>query len=155
MGKKTKTFPSRYESVFAVRGRPVAVSRFNDAAASRLTRRSIPPAATVWLIALGVAIVGLCLFRCALNVNHATPVIVSLLYGFAPLIGLLFLQIIATVLFFLFICSVERKLADDGPPIPKRSASTRLCHHRPAFSKTDLSLSLKEHSPPVSLVASY
>ncbi len=155
MGKKTKTFPSRYESIFAVRGRPVAVSRFNEAMATRPSRRSIPPAATVCLIALAVAIVGLCFFRCALNVHHATPIIVSLLYGFAPLIGLFFLQIIATVLFYLFICSVERELADDGPPIPKRSASTRLYPHRTVFSKTDLSLSLKEHSPPVSLVASY
>jgi hypothetical protein len=118
-------------------------------------KRSPNPAWSVCLVALAVAIIGLIFFKLGFHVTSATPAIVSLLYGFAPLIGLLFLQIIITLLYSLLICSVGRILADDDTPVPKPSRKAKLYHSNYLISKIALSLSLKEHSPPISPIPCY
>jgi hypothetical protein len=82
--------------------------------------------------------------------NTVTPEIVSLLCGIAPLIGVFFLQIIITILYSLLVCAAEKVLKDENTPAPELSRKEKL--HiviNYAFSKIYLSLSLKEHSPPL------
>lgn len=84
--------------------------------------------------------------------NPRCPEAISLFYGFAPLIALLFLQIIVTLLYSLLICSVERIFADDDTPVPKPSRKVKLHFSNFPFLKIEHSLSLKEHSPPTLFV---
>jgi hypothetical protein len=110
--------------------------------ATRLITRSnniyIVTLGTIALISTAVGLIGL-----------RYPELMSLLYGFAPLIGLLFLLVVVTLAYTLLICSVERVFTDDDTPVPKHSRKTKLCFSNYQFSKIALSLSLKEHSPPV------
>ena len=123
--------------------------RNSNARANRQGQKRSPhPAWSVCLVALAVAIIGLIVFKLGLHVTSENPAIVSLLYGCAPLIGLLILQIIVTCFYSLLICSVEQILADDDTPLPKHSAINKLSLRSYPFSTIAFSLSLKEHSPP-------
>jgi hypothetical protein len=79
----------------------------------------------------------------------------SLLYGFAPLYGLLFLLVVVTVVYSLLVCSVDRILTEDDMPVPQHSGKAKLYFGNYPFSKIALSLSLKEHSPPILPIPCY
>jgi hypothetical protein len=87
--------------------------------------------------------------------NHlSSGELLSLLSGFAPLIGLCVLLIILALLLSFLICSVERTFhSDDDNAIPetRKKHKWRIVRSCPFHLLTHY-LSLKEHSPPVDSV---
>ena len=75
---------------------------------------------------------------------------ISLINGFAPLIGLLLIPFILSFLYTLLLCSVERILErGDNNAVPERSGKDkwRIVRNYLIFTSTTY-ISLKEHSPP-------
>jgi len=83
--------------------------------------------------------------------------IALLFYGFMPLIGLFLFPFILGFIYSLLICSVEQVFADnDNNAVPKRSRKVKWhLNSNDLISNITLALSLKEHSPPNSLITSY
>lgn len=105
------------------------------------------------ILGLAAATVG---SGCVADENGRLPELVSLFCGFGPLIGLFVLQAVLAVIFALLVCSAEQTFSDEDTAIPRRTKqrprySVGICY----VSRISRSLSLKEHSPPVSPILCY
>jgi len=99
-------------------------------------------------------ILGLVLFKMGFKyIQEAHPgfqEVISMFYGFAPLLGLSAILFIVAILFSILICSAERALTGDcksSVPEPARKSKWHIVRNI-SISGSAIYIYLKEHSPP-------